>query len=371
MKPDFSDAMRAVAKLTSAKKLMEATQLIQTTLRGNQLPPAKDDATDPRAQDKGARFRKPLAEVIKTLRRTKAHLEKPSFKRSKTLLVPDGAQFLSGSYTCPAGSRDYRLYVPRNLGTGQRPLIVMLHGCKQDPVDFALGTRMNAIAEELGMFVLYPAQPAGANPMSCWNWFAPKDQIRDSGEPSILSGMTRHVMSQYTIDRERVFVAGLSAGGAMAAVLGANYLDIYAGVGVHSGLPYQAANDVVSAFAAMRGEANTSLSSRATPRIRMIVFHGDADQTVHPSNATRIIEDQAQTGDAVEVELGADQMYTRRITRDLAGNVRNEYWLVHGVRHGWSGGSTEGSFTDPRGPDASREMARFFLELPRSDFLGT
>ena len=201
--------------------------------------------------------------------------------------------------------------------------------------------------------------------MSCWNWFTPKDQIRDSGEPSILSGITRHVMSQYNIDQDRVFVAGLSAGGAMAAVLGATYLDIYAGVGVHSGLPYQAANDVVSAFAAMRGETAGNPTSRTTPRIRMIVFHGDADQTVHPSNATRIVEAQAQTGDAVEVERSTDRTYTRKITRDLGGKVWNEYWLVHGVRHGWSGGSTEGSFTDPKGPDASREMARFFLEMPR------
>jgi poly(hydroxyalkanoate) depolymerase family esterase len=365
MKPDFSDAMRAVAKLTRTQKLVEATQLIQATLRGKQLAPVQEGAAGSPTAEKGTRFRKPLGEVISTLRRAKERLEKPPSRRSKTLPVPEGAQFLSGSFSCPAGNRDYRLYVPRNHEGALRPLLVMLHGCKQDPVDFALGTRMNDIAEEHGMFVLYPAQAAGANPMSCWNWFTPKDQIRESGEPSILSGITRHVMGNYNIDPDRVFVAGLSAGGAMAAVLGATYLDLYAGIGVHSGLPYQAANDVVSAFAAMRGEATGTLSSRSTPRIRMIVFHGDADQTVHPSNAARIIEAQAQTGDAVEVERSPDRMYTRKITRDLGGKVWNEYWLVHGVRHGWSGGSSEGSFTDPKGPDASREMARFFLEMPR------
>lgn len=365
MKPDFSDAMRAVAKLTRSQKLVEATQLIQATLRAKHLAPVQADAVEPPTANKRLRFRKPLAEVISTLRRAKEHLEKPSSRRRKNLPVPDGAQFLSGSYSCPAGSRDYRLYIPRNHEGPPRPLIVMLHGCKQDPVDFALGTRMNAIAEEHGIFVLYPAQAAGANPMSCWNWFTPKDQIRDSGEPSILSGITRDIMSKYNIDHERVFVAGLSAGGAMAAVLGATYLDIYAGVGVHSGLPYQAANDVVSAFAAMRGEVTGIPSSTGTPRIRMIVFHGDADQTVHPSNAARIVEAQAQAGDAVEVERSTDRTYTRKITRDLDGKVWNEYWLVHGVRHGWSGGSMEGSFTDPKGPDASREMARFFLETPR------
>jgi poly(hydroxyalkanoate) depolymerase family esterase len=302
--------------------------------------------------------------VVNTLCRAKQKLEVPVNKTRKTLHIPEGAQFLSGSFTCPAGSRDYRLYVPSNHVGGRRPLIVMLHGCKQDPVDFAIGTQMNAIAEEHGMFVLYPAQPPRANSMSCWNWFNPKDQIRDTGEPIILSGMTRQIVGRHHIDPERVFVAGLSAGGAMAAVLGATYPDIYAAIGVHSGLPYKAASDVISAYAAMRGEANGNAAPGIVPRIRTIVFHGDADQTVHPSNAIRIIAAQAQTGDAIELELAGDQTYTRKVTRDLNGKIWNEHWLVHGIRHGWSGGNCQGSFTDARGPDASREMVRFFLDAP-------
>jgi poly(hydroxyalkanoate) depolymerase family esterase len=363
MNVDFSNAMRAVVKLTRAQKLMEATRLIQTALSGKQLSLSEQGETIEHAtNDKVLRFRKPLAEVVNALFRAKQDLETPAHKTKKTLYVPDGAHFLGGSFACPAGSRDYRLYIPSNREGGLRPLIVMLHGCKQDPVDFALGTRMNTIADEHGMFVLYPAQPHRANAMSCWNWFNPKDQNRDSGEPTILGGMTRQVIGQHNIDPERVFVAGLSAGGAMAAVLGATYPDIYAAIGVHSGLPYKAANDVVSAFAAMRGEANGNIAGGIIPRIRTIVFHGDADQTVHPSNATRLISAQAQPGDVLELELAGDQTYTRKVMRDPCGNIWNEYWLVHGGRHGWSGGSSEGSFTDARGPDASREMVRFFLD---------
>ena len=360
---DLSDAMREIAKLTRAQKLTEATRLIQSTLRGRNLPPSNGDPGQHETHDKPMRFRRPLGDVVNTLRRLKQGLEAPSAKRRKAVVVPEGAQFLSSSFECPAGHRDYRLYIPSNHEGTVRPLIVMLHGCKQDPVDFAIGTQMNAIAEEHGLYVLYPAQSAQSNPMACWNWFNPKDQLRDSGEPTILSGMTRHIVSQHNIDQRRVFVAGLSAGGAMSAILGATYPDIYAGIGVHSGLPYQAANDVVSAFAAMRGEASANRNIRGTPRLPTIVFHGDADPTVHPSNADRIIASQAQAGDTTEVEISADRTYTRRVTRERTGKLLNEHWLIHKGQHSWSGGSMEGSFTDPHGPNASREMVRFFLQV--------
>jgi poly(hydroxyalkanoate) depolymerase family esterase len=317
MNADFASAMRAVAKLTRAQKLVEATRLIQSTLSGKELPPAAQDKT----KDEDRESRKPLGVVVNTLRRAKQNLEAPTRKARKVLEMPKGAQFLAGAFSCPAGSRDYRLYVPSNRGWGRRPLIVMLHGCKQDPVDFAIGTRMNDIAEQHGMFVLYPTQPHRANPMSCWNWFNPKDQIRDSGEPAIVSGMTRDLIGKHNIDPEKVFVAGLSAGGAMAAVLGATYPDLFAAIGVHSGVP---------------------------------------------SNAGKIIAGQSQPSDVVEqLESAGRQSYSRQITRDPSGKIWNEQWLVHGGRHGWSGGSSEGSFTDARGPDASREMVRFFLGTGR------
>jgi poly(hydroxyalkanoate) depolymerase family esterase len=366
MKFDLSNAMGEIARLTRTQRLTEATRLIQMTLRGEELP-ASDGYAEIRGGErqtgeKPLRFRRPLAEVVNALLRAKRDLRAPPPKPRKEIIVPAGAQFLSGSFACPAGSRDYRLYIPHSCGGALRPVIVMLHGCKQDPIDFALGTRMNEVAEQHGLFVVYPAQPADANPMACWNWFNPKDQVRDSGEPAILAGMTRHIIDQHNVDPQRVFIAGLSAGGAMAAVMGALYPELYAGLGVHSGLPYQAATDIISAFAAMRGEANLHLGKACALRIPTIVFHGDADTTVHPSNADAIIRSHFQPGDCTQIETAADLSYTRNITRDVDGKVWIEHWLVHNGKHGWFGGSTDGSFTDPGGPDASQEMVRFFLE---------
>jgi len=246
----------------------------------------------------------------------------------------------------------------------------MLHGGTQGPDDFAAGTRMNVLAEEHGFLVAYPSQCKSANPSLCWNWFKPEDQMRGAGEPSIIAGITNEIVSAYDIDPRRVFVAGLSAGGAMAAVMGAAYPEVYAAVGVHSGLPYGSATDVPSAFSAMRGDPGLQrrprkprLNSHRTLRVRTIVFHGDADHIVHPSNAAKIIE--SKTGDTVErakLRSSASRAYTRAVTRDKTGAVVVEHWLIHGSGHAWSGGSADGTYTDPHGPDASREMLRFFLK---------
>jgi poly(hydroxyalkanoate) depolymerase family esterase len=246
----------------------------------------------------------------------------------------------------------------------------MLHGGTQDADDFAAGTRMNALAEEHGFLVAYPSQCKSANPSLCWNWFEPEDQVRGAGEPSIIAGITDEIIAEYDIDPQRVFVAGLSAGGAMAGVMRATYPEVYAAVGVHSGLPYRSATDLASAFSAMRGDPELQRRRRKTGprsdhavRVRTIVFHGDEDRIVHSSNAAEIIE--AKTGDTVErakVRSSASRAYTRAVTRDKTGTVVVEQWLIHGSGHAWSGGSADGTYTDPHGPDASREMLRFFLE---------
>ena len=252
----------------------------------------------------------------------------------------------------------------------------MLHGGTQDADEFAAGTRMNALAEEHGFLVAYPSQCKSANPSLCWNWFKPEDQVRGAGEPSIIAGITSEIIAEHDIDPQRVFVAGLSAGGAMAAVMGATYPEIYAAVGVHSGLPYRSATDVASALAAMRGDPGLQRPRKTRPtsdhasRVRTIVFHGDADHIVHPSNAGNIVEAQAKTGDSVEsakAPSSASRTHTRAVTRDKSGTVVVEHWLIHGSGHAWSGGSADGTYTDPHGPDASREMLRFFLEALPSD----
>jgi poly(hydroxyalkanoate) depolymerase family esterase len=135
---------------------------------------------------------------------------------------------------------------------------------------------------------VYPAQPASANPAKCWNWFSAPDQQRDRGEPAIIAGITREVLQRYRIDKQRVFIAGLSAGASMSLVMAAAYPELYAAVGAHSGLPYRSATGVLSAMSAMRNGSAT-VPSLGTSGVPIIVFHGDHDQTVNPRNGQNIL----------------------------------------------------------------------------------
>jgi poly(hydroxyalkanoate) depolymerase family esterase len=278
--------------------------------------------------------------------------------------APAGVGFTTGNHHCSAGQRDFKLFVPAaRLGDGLLGLVVMLHGCTQDPDDFAAGTAMNDLAQQLGFCVLYPAQSAQVNPQRCWNWFKHTHQQAQRGEPAIIASMTRRVLAEQPIDPARVYVAGLSAGGAMAAILGREHPGLYAAVGVHSGLAAGAAHDLPSALAAMKNGPGALRRSGPAEALPTIIFHGDADGTVSPAN-----------GDALMASLGAAETTTtvvqpagrRRATcqaqRDGQGRTRHEYWRIHGAGHAWSGGAAQGSYTDPQGPDASAEMLRFFSQ---------
>ncbi|VTU13558.1 extracellular catalytic domain type 1 short-chain-length polyhydroxyalkanoate depolymerase [Variovorax sp. RA8] len=351
---DLKHLMTEATRLTRAGDLQAATAAIQAALRG--LEPVQ-----PTTRETGGAIDVEARQVPEG---SPAGIVDDAPGAYDEVSVP--GRFIAGSFADAASRRDYKLYIPPEAGRGPLPLVVMLHGCTQDPDDFAAGTAMNAAALAHGFYVLYPAQSRQANPQGCWNWFKHSHQKRGRGEPALLAGMTQSVMAQHAIDPQRVYVAGLSAGGAMAAILGDAYPDLYAAVGVHSGLAAGVASDLPAALMAMK--KGGALQSRASSGMPTIVFHGDADATVHASNGEQVIAASVGNTTTVEVQrLNANgaRAATRRLHRSADGRVVAEHWTVHGAPHAWAGGSTKGSYTDVRGPDASAEMLRFFFEHSR------
>ncbi len=279
-----------------------------------------------------------------------------------------GATFEERTFSGPYGQIAYKLFVPASYTGAPLPLVVMLHGCSQSPDDFAAGTRMNEVAEAQTALVVYPAQSKSANPSKCWNWFESGHQGRDQGEPALIAGITRQIMQEFPVIADQVFIAGLSAGGAAAAIMGETYPDLYRAVGVHSGLACGAASDMSSAFGAMRNGAPARCESAVpggTGTVPTIVFHGDQDTTVNPVNGDHVI-DRVKGNAPVQTTVDEGQApsgmrFTRTAAVDGKGRPVLEQWVLHGAGHAWSGGSSAGTYTDPRGPDASREMMRFFL----------
>jgi poly(hydroxyalkanoate) depolymerase family esterase len=295
---------------------------------------------------------------------------------TKSIAPVTQGEFLTKSYTNLAGTLTYKLYVPSDVFSELRPLIVMLHGCTQSPDDFSSGTGMNSIAEQQKCYVAYPAQSLIANRHGCWNWFKKGNQLRGKGEPSLIAGITQQVILDFSIDSSRVYIAGLSAGGAMASTMSHLYPDLYAAVGIHSGLPHAAATNLPSALSAMRTgiyAPDFDIFKLESSSVRpIIVFHGDQDRTVNPANGDQLIARSINKNNNSSQRLGkvpqGHHYSITSYTNDQGQSVA-EYWRVHGGGHAWAGGKISGSYTDPSGPDASREMIRFFLsrQLKGSD----
>lgn len=313
----------------------------------------------------------------------------PEHMGTVAAVAADSGKFLAREYASPLGRRRYLLFVPPGHDRGRpTPLVVLLHGCTQEAADFARGTRMNDEATRVGALVLYPEQPAEANEKRCWNWFGPAHQARDAGEPALIAGMTREVAADYGSDPNRTYIGGISAGAAMAVLTALAYPDLYAAVASHSGVGWRVADDLQSGLAAMQGggvdpAAQARSAVRAMGRraraIPLIALHGTADSVVRPA-ATRGLVDQfaalhqlvagaGRSGNAIrridttQAEMGGYPYVVRRL-RGAEGSVAVEEWMIDGLGHAFSGGSPAGSWTDPRGPDAAREMLRFFLDHP-------
>ena len=337
------------------------------------LRPLKDLLEDSPATERSFR-RGSDPEWVERMRRSPGG--KPRTKAPKPSVVPAGGRFVERSFTNEAGTRAYKLYIPSGYTGQEVPLVVMLHGCTQDPDDFAAGTMMNAQAEGHTFLVAYPQQGNGSNMQKCWNWFKDGDQHRDAGEPSIIAGITREVLGEYNVSPDRVYVAGMSAGGAMAAIMGSTYPDLYAAVGVHSGLAPGAARDLPSALSARNGggmgappASSTTGRNTSGRTVPLIVFHGDRDGTVNARNAEAVISYykpatlDGKNTPRIKVRQGevpGGYSYTRSTYPDANGRPIIEHWNIHGFGHAWSGGSSAGSYTDAKGPDASAEMIRFF-----------
>ena len=364
--------MRHATQLVRTRGAVAATRFIQGLFRPEQ---AKPTPSSPDIRTADVRTDDSADTIVEVLEPLPAH---DLHEQPVPLTLPSEAgQFLSQRFSGLAGARNYKLYVPSGYSGTPLPLVVMLHGCTQSSDDFATGTRVNRWAETKRCLVVYPEQIQRANSHRCWNWFRPVDQQAGRGEPAIIAGIVRQVIDEYQIDARRVYVAGLSAGGAMAAIIAHHYPDLFAAVGVHSGLPVGAAHDLASALALMKTAQSmfTPVAGTATltPRaVPVIVLHGDADRTVNPANADRLIQSAVETYQlinpssplqtTVQTIDAADDSHAYRRTRHTAVNGTSmiEQWEIHGAGHAWSGGNPEASYTDARGPDATQAMLQFF-----------
>lgn len=386
----FADAMREATRVLQTSGAVAATRVIQEALRSRATAasPAAESSSEVEVLDAEPREASatdraevdiidvPFSEVGDPYARQSDEPLEPSVATpnrpapEELSLLEARGSFERKRVTSAVGTCGYKLYVPACYSGAPLPLVVLLHGCTQDANAFSIGTRANQWAESARLIVAYPEQVRRANASRCWNWFRPQHQQRGLGEPAIIASIVEHVAADVSVDRQRVYAAGLSAGGSMAAVLAQAYPDVFAAVGVHSGLPAGVAHDAHSALQAMR--SGTGATSDATQARPLIVIHGDTDRTVHPSNAQMLVDaaraSYMRAGVSLTLEVqdapASAIEYAHRRTRhvDPNGKAVIEQWQLHGLGHAWAGGNADASHVDARGPDATRSMFAFFAQ---------
>ena len=389
----FGQALQKAGKMIRAERLIAAWRWIQRKLRGpdvnaGPMPGAVLEPPRLAPESAASNAKRPTVEPSLPAPEVANGLEVAPLPQAPSPAPCHAPSFTEDLFEFGREQYPYRLYIPGMpvnpdaASPAPMPLIVLLHGCTQDAQDFARGTAMNELAQKHRCMVLYPEQISKANKARCWNWFEPGHQRLDQGEPGMIAALTQRVLATHPgahgADPNRVYIAGLSAGGAMAAVVAGLYPDIFAALGVHSGLAAGAAQDMLSAFGAMRRGAK----GQTAPALPTIVFHGSADKTVHPANGEHVsdaamtaltaaglslVKSQSMVG---TVGTASEQTTERIIYRTADGRSYVEHWRVDAGPHAWSGGNAAGSYTDPDGPSASAAMLAFFLQhskQPSSD----
>ena len=368
----FSKSLSKATRLTTSAKLMDATRLIQRAL-ATALPTSTQPARVPEPERKNT----PPATSRDFVLVPEKSFDTGRVDTARADPASTGkASFTAHQFVFEGNAYPYRLYVPSMpdaaLGQAKLPLVVLLHGCKQDALDFSHGTAMNRLAEEQRAMVLYPEQLASGNAMRCWNWFDPGHQQAGRGEPGMIAALALKMVAERNADPARIYVAGLSAGGAMAAVVANLYPQLFAAVGVHSGLAAGAAKNMIQALSAMKKGIKGTMGGHITA-IPTIVFHGTGDQTVHFNNGKYITQaalagfeaqgvSVVKSGSVIGSSTGKNQPTERTQYSNAAGKPLVESWHITAGPHAWSGGSAQGSYTDPDGPDASKAMLEFFLQ---------
>ena len=310
------------------------------------------------------------------------------------LVVPAHAgSWTSGTVKNASGSLDYKLFVSSTYRKDKPvPLVLMLHGCTQKAEELAAISGFNELADKNSFLVAYPEQSAAANPLRCWNWFDPKHQSRDAGESSLIAAVIQDIRASYTIDQKRTYAVGISAGGAMAVVMGTTYPELFAGLAVIAGMEYKAGLTVQEGLAAMKQggpdpnqqgilafQAIQKSPAGSVMRLPLIVFQGTKDPYLNPVNADQLIAQWAQThdylddgkdNDSVNVQSASEKTgvvpngyrFTKYSYNDSKGHLLLEKWIVEGLGHAWPGSSAANPFADAKGPNASEEILRFFSE---------